>query len=94
MNYTEMQKLRDLLDAEGIRWEDYSDPGTEKFRIVRTRFRIGKTLWSAVTGPFTYGGREGELELLDISKGFGREPIGFLTAESALEIAKERSQNG
>ena len=50
----QMKKLRALLDAENIEWEDKSDNGI--YPICRTHFLYNGQRWSVIHGYGTYGG--------------------------------------
>ena len=83
----EMYRFRNLLEQNNIEWIDKSDEGF----IDRTHFYYRNYFFSVVNGYGTYGGSDifginkGLLELM--SNCFnGGEPIGYLTADEAIEI--------
>ena len=87
MNY-EMKKLRALLDAENIEWEDKSDYGI--YPICRTHFSYNGQRWSVIHGYGTYGGYSSfstDRGLLE-AYNFNDEPIGYLTAEEVMHYVK------
>lgn len=75
----EMTKLRDYLNAKGIKWQDRSDDS-----ICRTWFYLKGMRHSVVNGYGTYGGESGLLEMM-ISN---HEPDGWLTADKIIEVLK------
>ena len=84
----EMKKLRALLDAENIEWEDKSN-NNSIYPICRTHFSYNGQRWSVIHGYGTYGGisafnsvNAGLLECWVNCKG---EPEGFLTAEDVIQ---------
>lgn len=84
----EMNRLRELLDKEGIAWVD----NTSK-KVARTQspdwsdwHSRSKNRWSCICGAYTYGGPQGMLEVW-----FGdNDPQGWLTAKEALKLIKAR----
>lgn len=90
----EMEKLKQLLDAEKIKWEDASDPDGYHVPIDRIHFTYNGQWWSAVNGFGTYGGircigsdNEGLIEIWN-----GEDDTkGFLTAEEVMEVIKNGS---
>lgn len=84
----EMIKLRKELDKLGIPWEDRSEVWGGRLNIYRTRFYIGGNLWSVISGSGTYGHEVGALELMSSAVN-GGEPVGWLSAEDAIEKVKE-----
>lgn len=89
----EMKKFRQLLNINGISWEDDSDLSRD-LRIERTHFRHRDCDWSVIHGYGTYGGYNrverdmGLLELMSIAVRNG-EPVGYLTAEAALTLVMQ-----
>ena len=89
----EMQKLRDKLDKKRIEWTDESTPELvdENFSICRTHFGYKGKHFSIIHGCATYGGwaldkseDQGLLEMMiDMD-----EPVGYLTAEQAMEYVR------
>ena len=75
----EFAKLRKLLDAAGIQWEDASEPDPV-FPIHRTH----GDGFSAIWGAGSYGREFGLLEVM-VAGGDG-DPVGWLTADEALEL--------
>ena len=92
----EMEKLRALLDAESVEWEDVSNAG-EYCPISRTHFMYRGHKWSVIHGYGTYGGLDPitgvDSELLE-AWNFKDEPIGFLTAEEVMEYVRGTSYEG
>lgn len=82
----EMTKLRNALDNAGIKWKNKTDPF---LHVQRTRFSIGKTLYSVITGPIAYGGDKGLLESMPPihaqSPEFYDDVEGYLTAQDIIE---------
>ena len=87
----EMYELRKMLDAEGIDWHDASELGI--CPIWRTHFKHRGYHWSVIHGYGTYGGPsylyedQGLLELMSDAVN-GGEPIGYLTAEEAMQYVR------
>ena len=85
----EMKKLRAMLDAEHIKWEDKSGDGV--YPIYRTHFRYKGQRWSVIHGYGTYGGYD---PCTDTDRGlleaynFSEEPTGYLTAEEVMRYVK------
>ena len=92
----EMIKFRMLLDNAGIEWRDASALDDIEFPITRTHFVFKGYHWSVIHGRGTYGGinsfnegrDEGLLELMSNAVNEG-DPIGWLTAEDAMQIIFE-----
>ena len=85
----EMKKLRALLDAENIEWEDKSDYSI--YPICRTHFSYSGQRWSVIHGYGTYGGYDpftGTDRGLLEAWSFSGEPIGYLTAEEVMRYVK------
>ena len=88
---TEMDKFRDMLTDDGIKWKDKSCVGD--LPITRTHFSYHGERWSVVHGFGTYGGfnriekDKGLLELMSNAVN-GGEPIGYLTVEEAMRIVR------
>ena len=72
---TEMQRLRKVLDAMGVRWWDYTVLGKQK-----TCYMGRDGMVAVICGPDTYGGDRGLLEAWSA----GQEHAGFLIAERVL----------
>lgn len=91
----EMIKLRTMLTAEGIPWEDASDKADDIYHIDRTHFEYRKYSWSIIHGYGTYGGHslwnddkdEGKLELMSNAVN-GGDPVGWLTADECMALVK------
>lgn len=91
----EMIKFRRLLDNAGIEWHDASCKDN-MFPITRTHFVFKGYHWSVIHGRGSYGGinvfnkrkDEGLLEMMSEAVNEG-EPIGWLTAEDAMQIIFE-----
>ena len=85
----EMRKFRKMLDAEHIRWEDKSDFGI--YPICRTHFTYNGQRWSVIHGVGSYGGVDlltgADRGLLE-AYNFCDEPVGYLTAEEAMQYVK------
>ena len=88
----EMEKLRELLDAEHITWHDASRE-SEMCPICRTHFGYRGYQWSVIHGYGSYGGYsiitadEGLLELMSEAVN-GGDPVGWLTADQVMEYVK------
>lgn len=85
----EMENFRQMLNEEGIEWEDASS--TDWWPTNRTHFDHRGFKWSVIHGYGTYGGfnpltdqDEGLLELMSDAVNDG-DPVGWLTAEQAME---------
>lgn len=88
----EMERLRMLLDYNGLVWADKSDNKIPEMAIERTHLYFGGILCSIIHGYGTYGGYnvytghdEGLLELM-CEEVNGGEPVGELTADEAIVI--------
>lgn len=87
----EMDKFREMLNSEGIKWKDASCDGY--LPITRTHFSYRGEHWSVIHGYGTYGGfnriekDKGLLELMSDAVN-GGEPIGYLTAEETMMIVR------
>lgn len=88
----EMERLRMMLDYNGLEWADKSDNKIPDMAIERTHLYFGETLCSIIHGYGTYGGYnlfterdEGLLELM-CEKVNGGEPLGELTADDVIVI--------
>ncbi len=84
----EMRKLRRILDKKGIEWKDTSTTG--EMWVCQTRVDVGKKHYSIINGVGSYGGYStvtkknyGLLEAWDFRR--GRDPLGSLTAEQAID---------
>lgn len=84
----EMKKLRTLLDAENIEWEDKSDNSI--YPICRTHFSYNGQRWSVIHGYGSYGGYSSfspDRGLLE-AYNFNDKPIEYLTAEEVMQYVK------
>ena len=87
----QMNKLRSLLNAKGIDWEDMSVH--DAYPIDRTHFDYRGYHWSVIHGFGSYGGwstwreDEGLLELMSNGVNNG-DPIGWLTAKEVMAYVK------
>lgn len=84
----EMKKLRALLDAENIEWEDKSD--NSLYPICRTHFSYNGQRWSVIHGYGTYGGHSlcsSDMGLLEAWR-FNGDAIGCLTAEEVMRYVR------
>ena len=75
----EMRKLREYLNAKGIKWQDVSDDGD--YPITRTHFKVKRQRWSVIFGFGTYGSQHGLLELMIGNN----DPAGWLTADDVIK---------
>ncbi len=90
---SEMIKLRELLDKQGIEWHDSSTPPDYPFQIDRTYFDYKGASWSVINGFGTNGGYDsfhykenmGLLELMSAAVNNG-EPLGYLTANLVIKL--------
>lgn len=85
----EMKKLRTLLDAENIEWEDKSD-NNSICPLCRTHFSYNGQRWSVIHGYGSYGGYSAfspDRGLLE-AYNFNDEPMGYLTAEEVMQYVK------
>lgn len=80
----EMDKLREMLDINGIPWVDVSN---WRLQIQRTHIPESgdKCKVSIICGKNSFGGSSGYLEAWDMD----HDPVGWLTAEEAYEYIKE-----
>lgn len=89
----EMKLFREMLDSENIQWHDASEPEDSLCYICRTHFKHRGYDWSVIHGFGSYGGPsyiyndKGLLELMSGAVNNG-EPIGFLTAEQAMQYVR------
>lgn len=88
----EMERLRMMLDYNGLEWADKSDNKIPEMAIERTHLYFGGILCSIIHGYGTYGGYnsfterdEGLLELMCEKVNDG-EPLGELTADDVIVI--------
>lgn len=78
----EMLAFKDLLDSKGITWHSQNDMVTGLFRVKGKLRGNGRwTKFSVIWGRGTYGEEDGLLEVMVNSS----EPVGYLTAEEALQ---------
>lgn len=90
----EMQKLRDWLDQNSIQWSDVSDDFSDGCWICRTHFYIGVHKVSVINDNGTYGGficgkEQSNAGLLEVWADRSGEPVGYLTAEDAIQLLKD-----
>jgi hypothetical protein len=78
----EMLRLRDMLDVEGIEWQDDSDAYFCRTRVMRD----GETAVSNICGIHAYGTIEVWTRTMHICK---EDPVGVATAEEAFELIRE-----
>ena len=78
----EMDRLREMLDNNGISWVDVSN-----WRLQRTHVPESgdKCKVSIICGNTSFGGPAGYLEAWDMD----HDPVGWLTAEEAFKYIKE-----
>ena len=97
---SEMQKLKEMLEAAKIDFEyfhdptkvpDYVLPNKDVERELRNQIVIkhGKTVLSFICHLGSYGVDQGLIECYD----FQHEPVGYLTAEECMKIVKEQLKN-
>lgn len=97
MKQSEMDKLAELLEKEGIAFERFHDPtkvpsyilpNKDIEREMRNQIIIkqGKTELSFICHLGSYGVEQGLIEFYD----FRTEPVGYLTAEECMEIVKDK----
>lgn len=80
---TEMDKLDAMLTERGIEHtydRDYQDCGTQI--IV---YEHGERVWDAVCTRFSYGGKDGYLEVM--AENLPMKVEGWLTAEQVMKMA-------
>ena len=94
----EMIKLRQMLDAEGIKWHDKSDKERNLYSIDRTHFDYRGYSFSAIHGYATYGGYSSwtgkddeKIELMTNAYNDGN-PVGWLSAEEVMRIVKGETE--
>ena len=78
----EMLAFKDLLDSKGVSWRSQNDMVTGLFRVKGKM--CGESRWvqfSVIWGNGTYGEEDGLLEVMVNN----HEPVGYLTAQEALE---------
>lgn len=99
----EMQKLRNALDKMGVEWDDASEEwltppysngknlADRRDYICRTHFSYKGSRFSVINGFGTYGGYDTMLPesegLLEVMVN-GKEPSGFLTADTVIKMVK------
>ena len=87
----EMKLFRKALDKKNIAWEDKSEELSEEMWFCRTHFEYNGNLVSVINGFGTYGGWAGA-NGTDVNRGLlevmieNNEPVGWLTAESAIHL--------
>ena len=83
--------LRDILDVDGIKWEDHSTTPKEidgtMFVLLRTHITYYGKFYSVIIGTGTYGGENYKLELMSDVVNNG-DPIGGLTVTEVIDILK------
>ena len=83
--------LRDILDVDGIKWEDHSTTPRELGGMVvvllRTHIIYRGKFYSVIIGTGTYGGENYRLELMSDAVNNG-DPIGSLTVTEVIDILK------
>lgn len=86
-----MDTLRDILDVDGIAWDDRSTGSKEfdgvPFVILRTHIIYHGKLYSVILGTGTYGFENYKLELMSEVVN-GGEPVGGLTVTDVISILK------
>lgn len=87
-NMTEMDKLDAALTEMGIEhtYDRNFDGGTQ---IIVCE--DGQRKWDAICTRFSYGGRDGLLEVYGWPLTDGRGVRGFLTAEDVVELIRENT---
>ena len=78
----EMQKLKYMLDENGIDWEANDSEPEEPFQIERIRLKIGKEVWSVIRFIHASNKKQSLLEMWNLKK--KDEPVGGLTATQVL----------
>jgi hypothetical protein len=78
----EMLRLRDMLDAEGIEWEDNSD----EIACRTQRWDAERMVFSAICGVHAYGTIEVWTWTMRRRK---EDPVGCATAEEAFALIRE-----
>lgn len=91
MEYTQIFKLKDMLDKEGIKYE-YKEikyiAGMSYYIVIR---RNNHTLCSAIQGPYSYGSEYDLLEIMGLltkEEEAIDEVAGGLTAEEVFKRIK------
>jgi len=97
MKYTEIFKLKDMLEKEGIsfEWKDesylFSTIGEEKYHICVPGFDLGARIVSIIQGWGTYGAEEDKLEIMGLLTNEEAEHdsvVGGLTAQDVFSRIK------
>lgn len=78
----EMARLREMLNEEGIEWNDNSDG----FFCRKQQLDEDNIVFSAVCGPFAYGTIELWTRKMIAAK---EDPVGLATADEAMELIRE-----
>lgn len=78
----EMARLREMLNEEGIEWNDNSDG----FYCRTQQFDGDEIVFSAVCGQFAYGTIELWTRRMVAAK---EDPVGLATAEEAMRLIRE-----
>lgn len=77
----EMQKLKYMLDENGIDWEQNDSEPEEPYQFERIRFKIGKEVWSVIRFVQS-ANKKNTLEMWNLKK--KDNPIDGLTATQVL----------
>ena len=77
----EMQKLKYMLDENGIDWEQNDSEPEEPYQFERIRFKIGKEVWSVIRFVQS-ANKKNTLEMWNLKK--KDVPIDGLTATQVL----------
>lgn len=79
---SEIEKLEDMIRKQHPEWNITVEPFFEGQKL--TLCRHDKFICDVVCHHYSYGGKEGLLEWWDCKK--GTDPVGWLSAEEALEL--------
>ena len=79
---TEIEKLEDLIRERHPEWNITVEPCYEGQKLMLVLH--DKCVCDVVCHYYSYGGKEGLLEWWDLKK--GTDPVGWLSAEEALEL--------
>lgn len=86
-----MDTLRDVLDVDGIKWENKSPDAKEfeggTFVLLRTHITYRGKFYSVILGTGTHGWEDYKLELLSDQVNDGN-PVGNLTVTEVIDIMK------
>lgn len=94
----ELNKFEEMLRVEKIPYKRIDREGTERFDYFDMRHQIivfadeqwTKPVWSAICSKGSHGYNSGLIELLSLKT--LKEETGFLTAEEAMEIIKQKER--